>query len=150
MPVRLATKADLPIMARVLAASFGPDPLFQVIFPGQREHPDAFVQAMEESLWLCWYDYSRRLMVSYYDVSTEVQPSGEQRPLLSTEGSRLSIDQVVTGVAEWKREGDGWEAVYGIWGRWDPRKHFIISTPLEHCFVFKGLPADFLHSCQVS
>jgi hypothetical protein len=127
MPVRLATKDEIPIMAKVLASAFGPDRLFQVMFPHQKEYPDAFIQAMEESLWLSWYDYSKTLVVSYCDAPTEEQQRQEQTsteriPLLSTKESNVNVHQVVTGVADWKREGRGWESLYGVRGRWDPRK----------------------------
>lgn len=135
MPVRPATRADIPIMAAVFAAAFGPDPLFQVMFPHQKKHPHAFTQAMEESLWISWYDYSKMLVVSYYDPPTEEQQrqeqvSTERMPLLSTKQSNVNAQQVVTGVAEWKREGAGWESLYGVWGRWDPRRSSFSQRPL--------------------
>jgi hypothetical protein len=114
-------------MATVLAASFGPDRLFQVFFPYQNEHPQAFVQALEEALWLSWYDYRKVLMVSYHDASTQAQQQqdqvGERTPLVKGT-SKSSTSQVLTGVAEWERAGAGWESLYGIWGRWDPRTRF--------------------------
>lgn len=135
MPIRPATRADIPIMATVLAASFSPDRLFQVMFPHQKEHPEAFVQALEEYLWLSWYDYKKLLMVSYHEASTEVQQqqrgqvSGERKPLLSTPKSNVNTNQVLTGVAAWERAGKGWESLYGVWGRWDPRKASFPGWP---------------------
>lgn len=38
-------------------------------------------------------------------------------------------EQVLTGVADWIRHGEGWERLWGIWAWWDPRKS--ISPPLE-------------------
>lgn len=134
MPVRAATKADIPTMAAIMAASFGPDPLFRVMFPHQSQYPEAFVQAFEDHLWLSWYDYGRCLFVSYHETSTEVN-QGEQYGETG-EGSReaeglllgkareiVRKDEDLTGVAEIERVGMGWEHVYGIWGILDPRKN---------------------------
>ncbi|KEF57534.1 uncharacterized protein A1O9_05451 [Exophiala aquamarina CBS 119918] len=142
MPVRPATKADLPIMAAIMAASFGPDPLFQVMFPHQSQHPEAFLQAFEEYLWLSWYDYGRCLLVSYHKTSTEASQSQqygkteekarETEPLLFR-NARLIVrkNQVLTGVAELERVGRGWEHIYGIWGLLDPR---LLIRPLLAAF----------------
>jgi hypothetical protein len=127
MSVRPATKADIPMMAAVLAASFGPDPLFQVMFPSQSQYPQAYVQALEEYLWCCWYDYSKCLFVSYCEDPTEDQPleegpGDEQQLLLRKTTPLVKHNQVLTGVAELERVGKGWEHVHGVRGKLDPRK----------------------------
>ncbi|RMD41551.1 hypothetical protein DV735_g3590, partial [Chaetothyriales sp. CBS 134920] len=96
MPVRPATRRDIPVMAHVVAASFGPDRLYQVMFPRMNEYWADYEAALRDHLWLTWYDY---------------------RKVLTHKKQRI------TGVAEWERAGPGWEkAVYGLWGgRWDPR-----------------------------
>lgn len=137
MPIRPATKADIPSMAAIMAASFGPDPLFQVMFPHQSQYPEAFVQAFEEYLWLSWYDYKRCLLVSYHETSTDVDQGhqlgetedgrrgGEAEPLLPPKTRSIARkNEVLTGVAELERVGSGWEHVYGIWERLGPRKAF--------------------------
>ncbi|KAK5267787.1 hypothetical protein LTR99_009757 [Exophiala xenobiotica] len=136
MSVRPATKADIPIVAAVLAASFGPDPLFQVMFPYQSQYPQAYVQALEEYLWCCWYDYSKCLFVSYYESPTEDQqleggPGEEQQLLLRKMTPLVKRNQILTGVAEFERVGKGWEHVYGVWGRLDPR---LLIKPILRTF----------------
>ena len=113
------------MMAAVLAASFGPDPLLQVMFPYQSQYPGAYVQAVEEYLWCCWYDYSKCLFVSYDETSTDDQQHeegpGEEQQLLLRKTTPLVKHDILTGVAEVERVGKGWEHVYGLWGRLDPR-----------------------------
>jgi hypothetical protein len=113
-------------MAQVIAAAFAPDRLFRVMFPHQPQHPEAFVQAFREGLWLAWYDYKKVLMVSYTVDNNQPgeEPSSPSRedarqPLLSKKGGSKEI---ITGFAEWERAGRGWEHVHGVWGWWDPRK----------------------------
>lgn len=134
MPVRPATKTDIPTMADIMAVSFGSDPLFRVMFPHQSHYPEALVQAFEEHLWLSWYDYGRCLFVSYHETSTEVNlgerhgetrggPKEAEGPPLRKTRAIVRKDEVLTGVAEIERVGTGWEHVYGIWGIFDPRKN---------------------------
>ena len=136
MPIRPATRDDIPIMAKVLAASFGPDAMFQVMFPYQQQFPESFVQAMRDNLWLSWYDYRKILMVSY-DTSNEVQldvPS-ESDALLPKIVKATAPKQRITGLAEWERVGKGWERLYGLWGWWDPRR--IIKPLLSTFYSFR-------------
>lgn len=84
-------------MARVLAASFGSDKLFQVMFPHQDEYPEDLVTTFRRSLREAWWDYSKVLMVSHEE-------------------------EKITGVAEWQRVGLGWEHVWSVLGWWDPRE----------------------------
>ncbi|RMZ82265.1 hypothetical protein DV738_g1846, partial [Chaetothyriales sp. CBS 135597] len=65
MPVRPATRRDIPVMAQVLAASFGPDRLYQVMFPRMDEYWSDYEGAIREYLWVSWYDYRKVLTVSY-------------------------------------------------------------------------------------
>jgi len=113
-------------MATILAASFAPDRLFQVIFPRQQQYPEAFIQACRESLWLSWYDYKKVLMVSYEASDKgQQQESGERDAPPSKGISNVKGKEVLTGIAEWERVGKGWENVYGVWGWWDPRKNCL-------------------------
>ncbi|RMZ88722.1 hypothetical protein DV736_g4055, partial [Chaetothyriales sp. CBS 134916] len=120
MPVRAATRRDIPIMAQVVAASFGPDPLFQVIFPHQHEYWSDFERAIRDNLWLAWYDYRKVLMVSYSDSDDDHGDAAndEETALLRPP---TSTRERITGVAEWERIGRGWEWVHGAWAAWDPR-----------------------------
>lgn len=127
MPLRHAQRSDIPIMAHVLAASFGPDKLFQVMFPYQDRYPDDLVKAFRRGLEVDWWDYSKVLMVSY-----EVQsPAGrdaedERRGLITRRNNR---NEVITGMGEWQRVGLGWEHVWNVLGWWDPRKLLEHSCP---------------------
>ncbi|KIW10148.1 hypothetical protein PV08_11109 [Exophiala spinifera] len=144
MPVRLATRADMPVMAQVYVASFGPDRLFKVFFPRMDEYPDDFLRAAEEHLWLTWYDYSKIILLSYRRGPQT--PGGEQTPLLAS-GNKNDDDadadadadknnqQVITGISVWGRNGSGWENVHGTWGRWDPR--LLIRPILETFYTIR-------------
>ncbi len=125
-------------MAQVIAAAFAPDRLFQVMFPHQPEHPEDFVQALRENLWLAWYDYKKLLMISYVvDVPNhegQEEPSSLPRedalvPLLSKKqsGAKGAAKEIITGVAEWESVGKGWENVHGALGWWDPRMYLDSS-----------------------
>ena len=123
MPIRLARYSDIPEMSTVLAASFGPDKLFQVMFPNQKQYPEDFVDAFRTRLRESWWDYSRVLMVSY----TTIASNNNTAPPSETNNA-VTEAEVITGMAEWERVGTGWEKVWNAWGRWDPRhliKHFI-------------------------
>jgi len=107
-------------MAQVLAASFGPDKLFQIMFPYQDEFPGDLVTAFRRKLRESWWDFSKVLMVSY-----EIQTSNAEDP--DAENHRLVITrkvqkEVITGMVEWQRVGLGWEHVWNLWGWWDPSK----------------------------
>ena len=123
-------------MARVLAASFGPDPMFQVMFPHQQQYPDDFIQAMRDALWTGWYNYKSVLMVSYETSHEEqlVVPS-EQDPLLPKTIKARAPKEIITGLAEWERSRKGWEHVHGVWGWWDPR--CIIKPLLSTYFTLR-------------
>ncbi|KAK6373890.1 hypothetical protein LTS17_007859 [Exophiala oligosperma] len=132
MPVRIATKADIPVMVQVYAASFGPDRLFKVLFPRMDEYPGEFARALEEHLWLAWYDYSKIMMVSYrqdsHDVPEEQTPlllgsggSNDKRTAAGDAATTKNSQIIITGTSEWQRNGQGWEHLHGAWGRWDPR-----------------------------
>lgn len=119
MPIRPARFSDIPIMARVLAASFGPDELFQILFPYQDQYPEDLVTALRRSLRASYWDYSKCLMVSY-----EERPASGISNLENYE-QRIAVHrggqlEVITGLCEWERFGLGWESVWNLWGWWDP------------------------------
>lgn len=118
MPIRLARWADTGIMADVLAASFGPDRLFEVMFPYKDQHWNDFVKHWRRNLRVSWWDYSKVLMVSYEEVVPD-EINAEQHHLLTT---RNGHHEIITGVAEWGRVGLGWQHVWNIWRWLDPRE----------------------------
>jgi hypothetical protein len=48
--------------------------------------------------------------------------------------------EIITGIAQWERAGQGWEHIYGIWGWWDPRENYLC----------RAQAVDSNCSCQVS
>lgn len=107
-------------MARVLAASFGPDKLFQVMFPRKDQYPDDLIKAFRRGLEVDWWDYSKVLMVSYEVQSSADGDADDERQHLTTR--RNNQNEVITGMGEWQRVGLGWEHVWNVLGWWDPRK----------------------------
>ncbi|KAJ9611327.1 hypothetical protein H2200_004511 [Cladophialophora chaetospira] len=133
MPVRLATRADIPIMATVLSAAFGPDSLFQHLFPYQDEYPQDMESAMRENLWLAFYDVKKVLMISYESTPKdggEEEGGGERQALIPRKGR--AGEGTITGLAEWERgvNGKGAGFANGFWGQWDPRKFNPAFKPL--------------------
>lgn len=120
MPIRHARYSDIPIMARVIAPSFGPDKLFQVLFPKLDEYPEDFVTFWRRSLRASWWGYSKVFMISYEVVTSDVSNlDAEQQALVTTRNNQREI---LTGVSEWSRVGLGWERYWGVLGWWDPSK----------------------------
>lgn len=107
-------------MAQVLAASFGTDKLFRIMFPYQDEFPDDLVTAFRRKLRESWWDYSKVLMVSYETHTSNAENPDDEKHLLVT--TRKGQKEVITGMVEWQRIGLGWEHVWNLWGLWDPSK----------------------------
>jgi len=65
-------------MSNVLAASFGPDKLFQVVFPGQKQYPDDYCQPdkaeqgwqLQPGLQLCDYATYRHILTIGQELTT--------------------------------------------------------------------------------
>ncbi|KIY00947.1 uncharacterized protein Z520_03613 [Fonsecaea multimorphosa CBS 102226] len=123
MPIRPATRSDIPAMAEIYAAAFRADPLFRFLFPYVDEHPEAFVQAARENLSVAWWDFGQILMVSYKaSQGSPGQGQDERTALLASEAAKQDTESLtLTGFAQWERMGKGWEHLHGIWGWWDPR-----------------------------
>lgn len=128
MPIRHARHSDIPIMARVVASSFGPDKLFQVLFPQLDEYPEDFVTFWRRSLRASWWGYSDVLMVSYDVVTLDASDlDAEEQALATTRNNQIEI---LTGVSAWSRVGLGWERYWGVWGWWDPSKFLRVTLAL--------------------
>jgi len=120
-------------MAQVLTASFGPDKLFQIMFPHQDIYSEDFVTAFRRKLREGWWDYSKVLMVSYETQTSRVEDlDDEKRALVTTRGGEK---EVITGMIEWQRVGLGWEHVWNLWGWWDPSKFDQVSET-AHITIF--------------
>ncbi|OAP60363.1 hypothetical protein AYL99_05365 [Fonsecaea erecta] len=140
MPVRPATRSDIPAMAEIYAAAFQNDSLFRLLFPHSEQHPDDFVEAARERLSLAWYDFGQILMVSYQASPGDMgQDQDEGSALLASGAPKQIGSEMVTGFALWERVGKGWEHVHGAWGRWDPRESRIFPTD-KACPLSSSIP----------
>jgi hypothetical protein len=117
MPIRRARYSDLPTISSILAASFYDEELHAYFFPQRQQYPDEYVRAWYQKVLKCWWDYSRVFVVSYDEAGRGAE--------------------VITGVAEWQRVGDGWEGLWGS-GRWDPS-----VCPFAHCYGLTFSPFSY-------
>lgn len=121
MPIRFARPVDVPVMAYVLAKSFGPDLAFQIMFPNQKEYPEDLVTCFRRGMSAAWWDYSKVMLVSYQETSAaalEDLDEDQRRIVVYRNGK----PEIITGLCEWKRIGLGWESVWRVLGWWDPSK----------------------------
>lgn len=154
MPIRQASYADIPAIARVFAASFGPDELFQIMYPYQDEYYEDFVTVLRRKLREHWWNYSMVLMVSYLeDAKQEEQQvvddevSDERRALLASSPPPPKSEkhnQIITGAAVWQREGPGWETLWHAYGRWDPR------LLVRQLLTWRHALSDWLRPCRAA
>ena len=128
-------------MAQVLAASFGPDPLFQHMFPHREQYPQDFMRALRENLLLSWWDYQKVLTVSYEVRSDNGRGGTNERQKLLHAGGREEI----TGLAEWERVGKGWQEVHGIWGWWDPSESIH-----NHAYTRLTMIRTYSQTCAIN
>ncbi|EAS35713.3 uncharacterized protein CIMG_01067 [Coccidioides immitis RS] len=104
MPIRLARYSDTPTIGSIFAAGFYDEEVVGVILhPYRDQFPQDFVAHWYHRCRERFWDHSMVYLVSY-----ETDPA--------------SGKEVLTGAAEWKRQGLGWEKVWGLWGWWDPRR----------------------------
>ena len=114
MPLRKAQRRDLPSIASTYAAAFWDEEVMgKLMHPYRQEHPQDFLRYWRHEAAEWYWSYSHQIMVSY---ETKPTRDGDE-------------EQILTGVADWIRHGEGWERLWGIWAWWDPRKLF--SPPLE-------------------
>jgi hypothetical protein len=105
MPLRVARYSDLPTISSILAASFSEEELHAYFFPHRRQYPEDHVRAWYQKVLQGWWDYAKIFVVSY-------------------EGAEKDAE-VITGVAEWQRVGEGWKGLWGC-GRWDISKYEML------------------------
>jgi len=117
MPIRVARHSDIPRLAEVRAASFGPDAFVQFLVPHMHEHYQDFVGLLRRRIRESWWNYAKITYVSYEIVDDEGEAT-ERNPLVKNGHGR----EVITGMAEWERIGEGWEKLWNI-NRWDPSKY---------------------------
>lgn len=115
MPLRIAQRRDLPNIASTYAAAFWDEQVMgKLMHPYRQEHPQDFLRYWRYEVAEWYWSYSHQIMVSY---ETKQTSGGDE-------------EQLLTGVADWIRHGEGWERVWGIWAWWDPRKLFSPQRPL--------------------
>ncbi|CAL8584128.1 hypothetical protein XPA_009733 [Xanthoria parietina] len=106
MPLRKAQRRDLPRIASTYAAAFWDEEVMgKLMHPYRQEHPQDFLRYWKHEVAEWYWSYSHQIMVSY---ETKPTRDGDE-------------EQVLTGVADWIRHGEGWERLWGIWAWWDPR-----------------------------
>ncbi|EXJ63329.1 uncharacterized protein A1O5_11650 [Cladophialophora psammophila CBS 110553] len=119
MPLRLATFSDLDAISKILAASFYNEELNDRIFPYRKQFPDDYVFVWKQKVIKSWWDYNKIWVVSY--DKDPAQKSGE----------------VITGTAEWAREGKGSDRLWGLVRWWDPRR--LVSPSIGIFYTFYRL-----------
>lgn len=112
--IREACYSDIPQMAAVLAQAFWDGGLFgEVMHPHREDFPGDV-----EIFW------QRKLRVDIWDYRSKFLVATEKDDSSSGGGGK----EVVVGVAEWQRLGDGGKKMECWW--FDPRKYL-----LNHCHV---------------
>ena len=107
MPLRIAKARDLPQIARIFADAFWDDRLFgEIMHPHRQAHPNDYRRHWQDEVTEWYWNYSHLIVVSFVVEKTK-------------DGSAQAK---LTGAADWERQGAGWEQVWGLWGRWDPRE----------------------------
>jgi hypothetical protein len=122
MPIRRATRADIPAMIELRIAAFAQDAMFRILYPHQDEHPQAYRQDLTDRLWQAWYNFSVLLTVAYELVDRNDLAGGD---------ATSSQQELITGWAQWKRAGQGWEHVHGVLGKWDPREIALSASRIS-------------------
>lgn len=122
--LRDARYSELPRISHVLAKAFWEDNLFgQLIHPHRNEYPDDV-----DLYWL------RRARVNFWDY--------RRRWLVATDKDK-SGQEVIVGIAQWERLGDGGKKLE-CWYL-DPRKYIQTSHFLQR---LPGYPSKLNHSCR--
>ncbi|WEW58034.1 hypothetical protein PRK78_003501 [Emydomyces testavorans] len=104
MPIRIARYADFSTIPSIFAIGFHDEEVFgPFLHPYREQFPQDYLTHWHRQCRQKFWDYSKVFLVSY---ETE-QGTGRE---------------ILTGVAEWQRDGSGWEKVWGLWGWWDPRR----------------------------
>jgi hypothetical protein len=115
MPLRPACADDLSAITATYAAAFYDEEFVGALMHPQRQaYPQDYHRYWEDNVTEWYWDYSHQLMVTY-----TIEQTGEDKR------------EVVTGVGDWIRHGQGWEGYWGVWGKWDPRESMpLIVRPL--------------------
>ncbi|KIW86241.1 hypothetical protein Z517_01636 [Fonsecaea pedrosoi CBS 271.37] len=123
MPIRLAKHSDLGAISKILSLSFYDEELNDHIFPYRKQFPDDYLSVWHQKVVKSFWDYNKIWIVSYEQDPS--QRSGE----------------LITGAAEWGREGKGSDRLWGVVRWWDPRR--LISPVIGffytlHRFLFRN------------
>lgn len=120
MPVRIATFADLQLIAKVLAAAFYDEELNAYFFPYRETHPEDYLRAWYHVVLKKWWDYNSIWIVSYVLVK-------------SSEGSHNKGDgcqqEQITGAAQWSMEGIKHKTSTGLGDYINPGKAMWLERP---------------------
>lgn len=105
MPIRYACAHDLPTMTNIYAAAFhDEDFMGTLMHPHRKSYPQDYHRYWEHRVREWYWDHAHQLIVTY-----TLKQTGDQE------------EEILTGVGDWIRYGEGGERYLGILGRWDPR-----------------------------
>ncbi|KAM3488086.1 hypothetical protein MY3957_008615 [Beauveria namnaoensis] len=131
--IRDARYAELPEMARLMAAAFREDNLFGAhIHPHRGQHPD--------DMHLYWL---RRLRVNFWDWRYVFLVAVRRTDDPSSSSSATGPEELIVGVALWTRLGDGGRALE-LWP-FDPRnlmKPLSATAMALHAYLWPNRAAD--------
>ncbi|EXJ77508.1 hypothetical protein A1O3_09735 [Capronia epimyces CBS 606.96] len=121
MPLRLATFSDIGPISKILAASFYDEELNDHIFPFRKQYPHDYLSVWKQKTVTGWWDYSKVWVV------------WENEDGLT--GPNTTSGTTITGVAQWGREGEGSDRLWGLVRWWDPRR--LISPFLSFIYTVR-------------
>ncbi|MCJ1430795.1 hypothetical protein MMC27_000145 [Xylographa pallens] len=103
MLIRIACLSELSTISAIFATTFHDEEVVgDLLHPYRSQYPQDYLAYWRRKCWERWWDYSRVFVVS------------------CEQGANGGKD-VLTGAAEWQKVGLGWQRLWGLWGRWDPR-----------------------------
>lgn len=120
MPIRFATRRDLPAIAETFAAAFREEELHVYFFPHHKEYPEDHARAWYQVLLVRWWNYDHTWLVSYGDNS----PKNAQSISGDEVDSAVKRDDAsITGAAIWVRNVAQPGILRSVWNWIDPSEY---------------------------
>ncbi|KAL8815942.1 MAG: hypothetical protein Q9223_004977 [Gallowayella weberi] len=130
MPLRTARHHDLFTIAVIYAAAFWDERVIgELMHPHRQTFPQDYLRYWQQQVAEWYWSYSHQIVVSY-----ELRKS-----------EKNFEEEVLTGVADWIRYGQGWEQYWGIWGWWDFRNvlhRFVMARNAMTLRLYPNRAAD--------